>query len=238
MTRYRSFTDWKDMSIELLNELFTPLPPWKRLERLYRYFPEQEILVTSSFGTRSALLLYWINQVCPTQTIYFIDTTYHFPETLAYKEQLSRQLGLEVVDLRPAPAENALTREESWWASHPRMCCAINKVAPLEPVKAKHRIWVSGLMAHQTAFRARLRVFEKQGDIVKFHPLIDLEEGEFLYHFGKNGLPEHPLAGQGYGSIGCTHCTGRGEGRSGRWQGSDQTECGLHPGYFVRKKKA
>jgi phosphoadenosine phosphosulfate reductase len=237
MTRYRSFTDWKDVSIELLNELFTPLRPWERLERLYRYFPEHEILVTSSFGTQSALLLYWINRVCPGQTIYFIDTTYHFPETLAYKDQLSRQLGLEVVDLRPAPAENALTREKAWWASHPRMCCAINKVAPLEPIKEKHRIWISGLMAYQTEFRARLRVFEKQGDIVKFHPLIDLEEGEFLYYFGKNGLPEHPLAGEGYGSIGCTHCTERGEGRSGRWQGSNQTECGLHPGYFVRRGK-
>jgi len=237
MTRYRSLTDWKDLSIELLNDLFRPLRPWERLERLYRYFPKEEILVTSSFGTQSALLLHWLHELCPDQRIYFIDTTYHFPETLAYKEQLSRQLGLEVVDLRPKPDENTLTREEKWWESHPRMCCAINKIAPLEPVKARHRIWISGLMAYQTAFRSRLRVFEKQGDIVKFHPLIDLEEDEFRYFFGKYELPEHPLADRGYGSIGCTHCTQRGKGRAGRWKDSSQTECGLHPGYFIRKKK-
>lgn len=110
-------------------------------------------------------------------------------------------------------------------------------MAPLEPVKAAHKVWISGLMRHQTRFRERLRIFEKQGDIIKFHPLIDFTEEEVAAYMEQYRLPAHPLEAGGYGSVGCTHCTRRGEGRSGRWQGTNQTECGLHPGFFVKKQK-
>ncbi|MBK8565171.1 MAG: phosphoadenosine phosphosulfate reductase family protein [Saprospiraceae bacterium] len=100
---------------------------------------------------------------------------------------------------------------------------------PLDPIKAQHKVWVSGLMVYQTEFRSHLRVFERQGDIIKFHPLIDIDEGEVLYQFSLNNLPKHPLEDMGSGSIGCTHCTKKGEGRDGRFQGQSRTECGLHP---------
>lgn len=227
----------KPWDLDALNETFAALSWTQRIARLYDFFEEREVLVTSSFGTKSALLLYGISEMRPTQPIHFIDTTYHFAETLAYRDQLAQQLDLTIIDVLPNSAENALTREESWWEEHPRMCCAVNKVAPLEPLKALHRVWISGLMAYQTDFRANLRIFEQQGDILKFHPLIDLTEGEFLYYFGLHQLPSHPLEVQGYGSIGCTHCTKPGDGRAGRWAGTGKTECGLHPGYFVKKGK-
>ena len=233
----QNFTEWRDLSIDLLNDLFEPLPFEDRLRLLYKYFREEEVLMTSSFGTKSALLLHLIQQIRPTQVIYFLDTTYHFPETLGYRTELEERYGLRVIDVRPEPRENELTREERWWLEHPRLCCAINKVAPLEPVKMRHKVWISGLMAYQTTFRSRLRIFERQGDIIKFHPLIDIDEGEFLYYFSYHKLPPHPLEAQGYGSIGCQHCTAPGQGRSGRWLGTGKTECGLHPGYFVNKQK-
>jgi phosphoadenosine phosphosulfate reductase len=90
-------------------------------------------------------------------------------------------------------------------------------------------------MAYQTDFRKNLRVWEEQGDLMKFHPLIDIEEGEFLYQTGLNKLPQHPLLDLGFGSVGCTHCTVKGEGRSGRWADKEKTECGLHPGFFEGK---
>ena len=179
--------------------------------------------------------MHLLHQVRPTQKVHFINTTYHFSETLAYKDQLEQLYGLNVVEILPEKVQNDLTREEQWWKDHPRMCCAINKVAPLEPVKAKHKIWISGLMAYQTPFRAGLRVFEQQGDIMKFHPFVDIDEGEFLYYLSYHNLPRHPLEEKGYGSIGCLHCTEVGEGREGRWKGSDKTECGLHPGYFENR---
>lgn len=227
--------EWQDISVELLNDVFTPLPYQERIRLLYKYFRDEDVLLTSSFGTSSAFLLYWISEIRPTQRVHFIDTTYHFPETLAYKEKLTALFGLEVLDVLPDPTQNALTTDENWWMEHPRMCCTINKVVPLEPIKAAHKVWISGLMSYQTEFRSHLRVFERQGDILKFHPLIDIDEGELLYHFSLHNLPQHPLEDKGYGSIGCVHCTKKGEGRDGRFKGQNRTECGLHPGYFIKK---
>lgn len=225
------------LSVEELNEIFTPLSFSERLEKLYHYFQEQDVLYTSSFGTKSVFLLHLISRIHPTQTVHFIDTTYHFKETIDYKKHLAKVFGLKVVDVMPGREENRLTYEDQWWIEHPKMCCSINKVVPLEPYINRHKIWISGLMAYQTSFRSRLRVFEEQGDIIKFHPLIDIDEGEFLFHMSYYDLPRHPLEAAGYGSVGCVHCTSKGEGRSGRWKGTDKTECGLHPNYFIKKAK-
>ena len=137
----------------------------------------------------------------------------------------------------PDEKQNELTRDEQWWKDHPKMCCTINKIQPLEPIIANHRVWIAGLMAWQTPFRSRLDIFTKQGDIIKFHPFIDIDQGDFLYHWSFHQLPKHPLENHGYGSIGCSHCTSKGEGRSGRWKSSKKTECGLHPNFFVNRKK-
>ncbi len=224
------------LSIEQLNAIFTPLTFRERLELLYRYFPEKQVLYTSSFGTKSVFLLHLISQIRPSQTVHFIDTTYHFPETIAYRDTVAEELGLRIVNVRPREEENNLTRQDQWWKEHPKMCCSINKVVPLEPIISRHKVWISGLMAYQTTFRSHLRVFEQQGDIIKFHPLIDIDEGEFLYHMEYYKLPRHPLEAEGFGSIGCVHCTAKGAGREGRWQGQNKTECGLHPTFFNRKK--
>jgi phosphoadenosine phosphosulfate reductase len=236
--QHKGAFDWQELSVDLLNDVFEPLAFEDRIRLLYKYFDESNVLFTSSFGTKSVLLLHLVSQIRPRQKVHFLDTTFHFPETLAYKEELKELFNLRIVEVKPEPAPNALTREEQWWREHPRMCCSVNKVAPLEPIKARHKVWISGLMAYQTEFRSRLRVFERQGDILKFHPLIDMDEGEFLYYLSYYQLPRHPLEARGYGSIGCTHCTKKGAGRSGRWQGTNQSECGLHPGYFINKLSA
>lgn len=230
MTTYRNTNNHLPTpDLETLNEVFTPLHFEERIRQLYRFFPQKEILLTSSFGTRSAFLLHLIAQIRPSQPVHFIDTTYHFPETLAYRRQLAHQFGLHIIDILPDPAQNQITAEEEWWKKDPGTCCMVNKVLPLKPIKARHKVWISGLMAHQTEFRSQLRVFEKQGNILKFHPLIDIDEGEFLYHMSYHKLPRHPLEDKGYGSVGCEHCTVQGEGRNGRWKGQAKTECGLHP---------
>jgi len=225
------------LSVDELNEIFTPLNYRERIEKLYDFFEEEDILYTSSFGTKSVFLLHLISQIHLSQKVHFINTTYHFKETLDYKNQLAKLFDLEVIDVMPSERENKLTFDDKWWVDHPKMCCSINKVVPLDPIVAEHKVWISGLMAYQTNFRSRLRVFEQQGDIIKFHPIVDIEEAEFLYQFGFNKLPEHPLKSLGYGSIGCVHCTKKGEGREGRWADKDKTECGLHPNYFIKKKK-
>ena len=225
----------RDINIDELNAIFTPLSFKERIKLLYQYFEEKEVLYTSSFGTKSVFLLHLLSTIRPSQKVHFIDTTYHFPETIAYKEQLIKLLNVRVIDVRPKPKENQITLEDQWWIDHPRMCCTVNKIAPLDPLVARHKVWISGLMAFQTDFRSRLRVFEQQGDIIKFHPLVDINEGEFLYHLSYHKLPQHPLQSKGYGSVGCTHCTTKGAGREGRWKGTTKSECGLHPNYFTKK---
>ena len=225
----------KEYTIEELNAIFTPLSFKERLVKLYDYFGEKDILYTSSFGTKSVFLLHLINQLEPEQKVYFLNTQYHFPATLDYKKELTNLFKLRLEEIVPNAAQNKMTTEEKWWIEHPRMCCTINKIAPLDAVVTEHKIWLSGLMSYQTDFRSRLHVFEQQGDIIKFHPLIDIDEGEFLYHMDFYKLPKHPLESSGYGSIGCSHCTKPGQGRSGRWIGSGKTECGLHPSYFKKK---
>ncbi len=216
------------MDIQKLNIAFQHLSVSERIQELYSHFKEEEILVTSSFGANSAYLLYQISKAHATQPIHFIDTQYHFQETLDYKAELSTRFGLHVVDILPEQSEHNLTQEESWWIEHPKMCCAINKIAPLNRIKDRYRIWISGLMAFQTPFRAGLQVFDDTQRIIKFHPMIDLEEGQFLYEYGFHNLPQHPLTQHGYTSIGCQHCTVPAEGRNGRWADSSHTECGIH----------
>lgn len=230
-----STTQSRSLSVEELNAIFSPLGFRERLEKLYHYFPEKEVLYTSSFGTKSVFLLHLISQIRPSQTVHFIDTTYHFPETIAYRHELADLLELRVIDVLPRATENRITRDQEWWKEHPRMCCSVNKVVPLEPIVAQHQVWISGLLGSETEFRSRLRVFEQQGDILKFHPLIDIDPGEVPFHISRHQLPPHPLQEKGYGSIGCSHCTQKGSGRSGRWKAAGRSECGLHPNYFNRK---
>ena len=223
------------LTINALNETFTPLTFQERIETLYQFYQKEEVLVTSSFGTKSVFLLHLLSQITPQQPIHFINTTYHFKETLDYKETLSDLLELKIIEVNPGEEENLLTLQDTWWKEHPKMCCTINKTAPLDPIVAKHKVWMSSLMAYQTPFRAHLRVFEQQGDIIKFHPFVDIDEGEFLFYLDKYQLPRHPLEKHGYGSIGCVHCTVKGKGREGRWKDDNKTECGLHPSYFTKK---
>ncbi|HQU57952.1 MAG TPA: phosphoadenylyl-sulfate reductase [Saprospiraceae bacterium] len=229
MTTYLDGKRLARTEVGILNELFGPLTFEERLKQLYRYFPREAVLFTSSFGTKSVFLLHLLSRIQPEQTIHFIDTGFHFPETLAYKDDLTHAFGLRIVDVNPDANHHEVSRMEQLWSIDPSLCCAVNKLSPLEPLKARHKVWISGLMAYQTEFRSGLRVFEKKDGILKFYPLIDIDEGEFLFHMSFYQLPPHPLESKGYGSIGCEHCTAMGKGREGRWKGTGKTECGLHP---------
>jgi len=236
MTLAKSFlTGEKEYDLTILNKNFSDYTPEDGLRNLFKTFAKEDILVTTSFGTRSIFLIDLVAKINPGQAVYFVDTGFHFEETHIYKNLIEKQFDIKIEALYPANAPHDLTAEEEWWKEHPRMCCAINKIAPLEPVIAKHKVWVSSLMTWQTPFRARLRTFEKQGDIFKYQPMLNLSEEQFNSQLNELDLPMHPLTFMDYGSIGCTHCTVKGEGREGRWSGKTKTECGLHVKYFNKK---
>jgi phosphoadenosine phosphosulfate reductase len=214
------------MNLEELNKKYLPLSPEERILELYKDF--NTVLFTSSFGTTAIYLLHLFHKVKPEEKIYFLDTTYHFNETIAYKEELTRLWNLNVVDIKPEDWKNKFTLDDKTWSTDPDLCCSINKVEPMDKIKADFEVWVSGLMGSQNAHRENLKVFEQKENIIKFYPLIDKTEEDAKSYIEKNNLPKHPLLSQGFHSVGCVHCTVAGHGRTGRWANKSKTECGLH----------
>jgi phosphoadenosine phosphosulfate reductase len=211
-----------------LNKKYNQLTVEKRIEELYKDFAPQEIMLTSSFAATSAFLLRVFSRVNSTQKIYFIDTGYHFDETLEYMERLKDLYGLNVESIGAEKWQHDFTTSDETWKKDPNLCCSLNKVKPLELIKEQFTVWVSGLMEWQSDHRSSLDIFEERGGILKFYPLLDVSRAEREKYITVNKLPFHPLVAKGYSSIGCKHCTVPGEDRSGRWNNNPKTECGLH----------
>lgn len=207
---------------------YEPLTVYEKVEQLYKDFNEDEIMLTSSFAATSAFLLKVFSDVNKNQKIYFIDTGYHFKETLIYKEYLTQLYDLNVVNIHATKEEHEFTSNNKLWLKKPNECCSINKVKPIEHLKSQYNIWVSGLMKWQSDFRNTLNFFENRGNITKFYPLLDVDFEHRDLFIKDHHLPFHPLKSKGYSSIGCKHCTVPGDDRSGRWNNSPKTECGLH----------
>ena len=196
------------------------------------------IAAVSSFGAESAVLLHLIASVDPAVPVLFLETGKHFPETLAYRDELVARLGLtNLINLVP-DADVLAKRDENGlrWSYDPDGCCEIRKVQPLARALAGFDASFTGRKGFQSATRAGLPRFELDttdaASRLKINPLADWSSDQIEAYFAASGLPAHPLVVQGYPSIGCSPCTTRvapGEDpRSGRWKGWDKTECGIH----------
>lgn len=197
----------------------------------------RRMFATSSFQTTSVVLLHILSIRARDVPVYFLDTGYHFPETLEFKRELEGRLGLEVRSLRSEVSRllQRDARKRLLFASDPDSCCYLNKVAPLEPVLAAHDIWINGIRASQSPGRAAFQVEQStRRGTVRYHPLLDWTAAMLDEYRRRHDLPAHPLDALGYGSVGCEPCTrraatgGGADDRSGRWAGLTKTECGLH----------
>jgi phosphoadenosine phosphosulfate reductase len=215
-------------AIATLNEQYRALNFEARLQKLYRDFNPEKILVTSSFAATSAYFLHIISTLRPDQTIHFIDTGFHFAETTQYRNYLVDLFKLKVLGVKADEYQHQYSEKEKLYETDPDFCCTVNKINPLEEIKPNYDVWASSLMRWQTDHRAGLDIFEERRSIVKFNPMIDVSREERDAYISEHQLPFHPLVAEGYSSIGCTHCTVKGDGRSGRWIGKPKTECGLH----------
>jgi phosphoadenosine phosphosulfate reductase len=195
--------------------------------------------ITSSFGADAATLLSLVAEVDPDLPVLFLETGFHFAESLAYRHELSAFLGLRnVIDVRPALTVEQQAREHGGglYLRDPDACCALRKVAPLDDALAGYDGWATGVRRSQTAERADTPVLDvavKGGrSLLKVAPLASWTDADVAGHRRLHGLPTHPLAERGFGSIGCAPCTKPtrpGEDpRAGRWAGQGKTECGIH----------
>jgi len=193
------------------------------------------VVMSSSFQHHGTALLHMVSQVCPDLLILFIDTGFHFPETLAFKEQVTRLFSLRVVDVRPPLSTQELGAVFGPDLPHrnPDLCCHLNKVLPMQQALRGRRAWITGRRRDQSPTRAALPVVETCSDgLVKINPLAMWTGEDVLHYIAVHHLPPHPLYELGYRSIGCAPCTrpvrpGEHE-RAGRWPGHDKLECGLH----------
>jgi len=195
---------------------------------------DYRICAVSAFGAESAVLLDMIARIDRSLPILFVDTGRHFPETLAYRDQLVERLRLrDVRSVGPAKVGIEGDPGGTRYADDPDGCCDQRKVIPLDDALQGFDVWITGRKRFQGGMRSDLKPVEADGpDRWKLNPLADWDPARIETYFTAFRLPRHPLAVRGYKSIGCAPCTrppnGDGSSRDGRWAGSEKTECGIH----------
>jgi len=225
-----------ELDLDALNRRLADAPPEAILEWARETFGGRLVL-TSSFGAESAVMLHLASRVIPTAPVIFLDTGYLFPETYQFAEELKSRLNL---DIRVYAPKMTAARQEAlygrlWEGDEHDLALyqQLNKVEPMDRALADlgAKAWVAGLRGKQTAFRANLRPIELQGTVYKVHPIIGWDEEQVHHYLRANDLPYHPLYRRGYRSIGDVHSTvpvADGEdARSGRRLGA-HNECGIH----------
>lgn len=190
----------------------------------------------SSFGAESAALLHLISKEKPDLPVVFLETGQHFLQTLAYRSQLTKTLGLTDVRLvTPDAGEKAsLDTRDDLWKTDADACCDLRKVRPLARATAGFTALITGRKRYQNDVRADLKPFEVVDGVLRINPLVAWTADDVEASLAANDLPRHPLVDQGFRSIGCWPCTRAVEtdedARAGRWSGIDKTECGIHLG--------
>ena len=190
---------------------------------------------TSSFQTHSVVLLHIISRVDKTIPIFFINTGYHFPETIAYRDRITELLGLNVKDVFSSTPKSQQKDANGrlLFTSDPDYCCYLNKTQPLEPILAEYDVWINGVRADQSSVRKEFKIEEKAPfNSIRFHPMLDWTPKMIHYYLEEYKIPRHPLEEKGYFSIGCEPCTRAFDAdldeRGGRWFGLKKSECGLN----------
>jgi len=193
-----------------------------------------KIVVVSSFGAESAVLLALVAEIDPATPVLFVDTEQHFAETLEYRDTIVRTLGLldaRTVKLSDTDRANG-DPEGELWRYDADACCRLRKVGPLDRALAPFEAWITGRKRHQALTRVALPVTERVDGKLKVNPLAAWTAADIEAEMVRRDLPRHPLSLAGYPSIGCAVCTravAAGEDpRSGRWAGTGKTECGIH----------
>lgn len=228
----------KDIDLAALNQQFAGRPAEEILSWSVATFSDNAA-VTTSFQASGIALIHMLKAIEPSFPIFFIDTGYHFPETLAFKERLTRDWDLNVVTLTPAFSKEDQDHRygRHLYERDPELCCKINKVDPFLQLRrtSGKRTWISALRSDQSRSRTHYTTVMSDNDgCLRIHPMIYWTKADLWRYIQKHSLPFHPLYDQGYASIGCfpVCCTSKTTNsqheRKGRWNGSEKQECGLH----------
>jgi phosphoadenosine phosphosulfate reductase len=207
------------------------------LSRRYEGAPAEKIVrwAAATFGHRltlaasmaDAVLIDVAARVLPGIEVIFLDTQYHFQETLATTERIRDRYPIRLRVVWPE------ARPDDLWRTDPDACCHARKVVPMERALEGRAAWLSGLRRADSPDRSEASVVHRdRRGLVKINPLIAWSDDDVARYVAEHDVPVNPLVAQGYASIGCWPCTrpvhGGEDARAGRWGGSAKTECGLH----------
>ncbi|MBK9158425.1 MAG: phosphoadenylyl-sulfate reductase [Micropruina sp.] len=174
--------------------------------------------------------------VVPGVDVLFLDTGYHFPETIGTRDALAEVIDARIVNVLPKQtvAEQDAEYGEKLHDRNPTLCCQLRKVDPIDGELEGYEAWVTGIRREDNALRANAQLVEwdARHHMVKINPLAAWSFDDVIDYATGNGVPINLLLTEGYPSIGCAPCTrpvAPGEDpRAGRWAGAAKTECGLH----------
>ncbi|MFD0692369.1 phosphoadenylyl-sulfate reductase [Actinomadura fibrosa] len=192
------------------------------------------ICLTSSMS--DAALIHLVSKVKPGIDVLFVDTGYHFAETVGTRDAVEAVYPVNVINVTPSRTveEQEAALGPRLFGRNPDLCCHLRKVEPLGRALEGYMAWFSGIRRDETASRRDRRVVEwdRKRGMVKVNPILDWTQEQMDGYIEDNGVLVNPLHYDGYPSIGCAPCTrpvAPGEDpRSGRWAGMGKTECGIH----------
>ena len=185
---------------------------------------------------QDAVLIDLAAKVRPGVPVLFLDTGYHFAETIGTRDAVEAVYDINVLNITP---EHTVAQQDELlgkdlFARQPDECCRLRKVAPLSKALRGYSAWVTGLRRAETSTRANapLISFDEAFKLVKVNPLVAWSDQDIADYIDEHDVLVNPLVYEGYPSIGCAPCTAKpangADPRSGRWQGLSKAECGLH----------
>ncbi len=197
------------------------------------------IAIASAFQAEGTCLIHMAVRIRQDVPILFLETGFHFAETLAFKERLTEALGLNVVELTGDYSDDtqAAAFGPRLYERDPKSCCELNKVIPFDRALRGYDAWMTSMRRDSAWTRKNTPIisetqFEDGRAVVKINPIANWTRRDAWAYLKENDLPHNPLYDLGYASIGCAPCTrmlfpGEDE-RAGRWSGLLKTECGIH----------
>lgn len=235
--------------IEAARRLLEDSAPEETLRWAFEEF-QGGVTIATGFGPEGVALIDMAIRINPLADVFFLDTSFLFPETHELRGQLEDryQIKIRAFQTDITPEQQELSFGAKLWSTDPDLCCRLRKLEPLKDALSGRDAWITAIRRDQTIERSSAREVEwdHQWQLVKINPLVRWSKQQVWDYIAEHNLPYNPLHDKGYPSIGCTHCTQPvllgGAERAGRWPGRAKRECGLHgpaqPTAFIPRSEA
>ncbi|HEX2069967.1 MAG TPA: phosphoadenylyl-sulfate reductase [Actinomycetota bacterium] len=228
-----------DQALRDLNDRFEREEPREIVRWALEESGLERVAIASAFQAEGTAIIHMAVEIRPDIPILFLETGFHFAETLSFKNRLTEALGLNVVELTGdyTVEQQAETFGPRLYQRDPKLCCELNKVAPFNRALKDLDGWITGMRRDSAWTRANAPILswtelDSGPRLLKVNPIANWTRRDTWAYLKRHDLPHNPLYDLGYASIGCAPCTrlvfqGEDE-RAGRWSGLLRTECGIH----------